>query len=53
MSKIQFIHSPFPDNHDGFDYAPKSFMDIQHDEQAQEQSVKENKLLSMLTSIFK
>ena len=57
MSFINFIKTPFPDNHDGFDYSPKSFMDVQH-EMEHKMSEKElqksqSKLLSMLTSIFK
>lgn len=57
MSKIQFLNDPFPDNHDGFDYSPKSFSDVQreHDEalSAAQSSKQQNKLLSMLASIFK
>lgn len=57
MSKLQFIDSPFPDNHDGFDYAPKSFTEVQKEmesEFAQLERVKsENKMMSLLTSIMK
>lgn len=57
MSMIQFIRSPFPDNHDGFDYTPKSFMDVQHEMeqavQSSENSKQQNKIMSMLMSIFK
>lgn len=57
MSLIQFINTPFPDNHDGFDYSPKSFSDVQreHDKLvADSRSNKQQmKLLSMFASIFK
>lgn len=57
MSKLQFIDTPFPDNHDGFDYAPKSFTEVQKEiesEFAQRDRAKsENKMMSMLTSIMK
>ena len=57
MSFIQFINTPFPDNHNGFDYSPKSFSDVQREQDklvADAQSAKQqNKLLSMLASIFK
>ena len=57
MSQIHFINDPFPDNHNGFDYTPKSFTDVQREySQAVESKNNEqsqNKLLSMLTSIFK
>ena len=57
MSKIQFINTPFPDNHDGFDYAPKSFTDVQRDEEAEaiarQSKEQESKLMSMIASIFK
>lgn len=57
MSKIQFIATPFPDNHDGFDYSPASFTDVQReldsDVAERESQQQEKKLLSMLTSVFK
>ena len=57
MSSIQFIKSPFPDNHNGFDYTPKSFTDVQREldsEVLQNQNAEQqNKLMSMLSSIFK
>lgn len=57
MSLIHFIKSPFPDNHDGFDYTPKSFTDVQREQLAEieqkEASNRSNKLLSMIASIFK
>ena len=57
MSMIQFIKDPFPDNHDGFDYAPASLRDIQDEEEAQalaRQSLEHQKKMSnMLASILK
>lgn len=57
MSKLQFIDTPFPDNHDGFDYAPKSFTEVQKDMESafaqRERAKSENKMMSMLTSIMK
>lgn len=57
MSKLHFLRDPFPDNHDGFDYAPKSISDVireENDEALSKQNAKaQNKMLSMLTSIFK
>ena len=57
MSMISFIRDPFPDNHNGFDYSPKSFTDVQreHDEavSAAESAKAENKLMSLIASIFK
>ena len=57
MSMLNFIKSPFPDNHNGFDYSPKSFTDVQreHDEvvAAAQSSMQQNKLLSLFASIFK
>ena len=57
MSMLHFIRSPFPDNHDGFDYAPKSFTDQQReldDALRQKQNAEsQNKLMSMFASIFK
>lgn len=57
MSMLQFIHTPFPDNHNGFDYSPKSFMDVQHEVESAVQQKRnaeqENKMKSMLASIMK
>lgn len=57
MSALQFIKDPFPDNHDGFDYSPKSFTDSQRevsDSFASKENAKaQNKLMSMLASVFK
>ena len=57
MSMIQFIKTPFPYNHDGFDYSPTSFMDVQHEEEAEmmdkKNQAQQNKLMSMFASIFK
>ena len=57
MSKLHFINDPFPDNHNGFDYTPKSFMDVQHEVDAEgkavEDSAAQNKMMSMIASIFK
>lgn len=57
MSQINFIDTPFPDNHDGFDYSPKSYTDVQREELQKVQdantSAQEKKTLSMLASIFK
>ena len=57
MSMIHFIKDPFPDNHNGFDYAPKSFTDVQREmdeETSRSETVKsEKKIMSMLASIFK
>lgn len=57
MSKLQFIDTPFPDNHDGFDYAPKSFTEVQKEVESafaqRERAKSENKMMSMLTSIMK
>lgn len=57
MSQINFIDTPFPDNHNGFDYSPKSFTDVQREElqkvQHANNSAQEKKTLSMLASIFK
>lgn len=57
MSQINFIDTPFPDNHNGFDYSPKSFTDVQREElqkvQDANNSAQEKKTLSMLASIFK
>lgn len=57
MSMIGFLHDPFPDNHDGFDYSPKSFQDIQSEHSAEVSSAQnaknESKMLSLISSIFK
>ena len=57
MSQIHFIKSPFPDNHNGFDYAPKSFTDFQREEMAKVQEAEnqksQKKLMSMFASLFK
>lgn len=57
MSMISFIHDPFPNNHDGFDYSPKSFQDIQSEHAAEVSSAQnaktESKMLSLISSIFK
>ena len=57
MSMLQFIDTPFPDNHNGFDYSPKSFMDVQHEAesavQQKQYAEQENKMKSMLASIMK
>lgn len=57
MSTLQFIKDPFPDNHDGFDYSPKSFIDSQReitDSVASKENAKaQNKMMSMLASVFK
>ena len=53
MSKIQFIKSPFPDNHNGFDYAPASFMDVQREDESKKVASSESQILSMLLSILK
>ena len=52
MSMRSFIHDPFPDNHDGFDYAPKSMQDLNNEQADKEQSAKDKKLLQMLASIM-
>lgn len=53
----KFIKTPFPDNHDGFDYAPYSEADNLADAQKlvheAESSKKQNKMMSMLASVFK
>lgn len=57
MSMIHFLDNPFPDNHDGFDYAPKSFSDVQkeHDAEVQQKqnAASQKKMLNMFASIFK
>lgn len=57
MSQINFIRDPFPDNNDGFDYAPKSFTEVQREHDTEVQQVndrkQQTKLLSMIASIFK
>lgn len=57
MSMIHFLDNPFPDNHNGFDYAPKSFSDVQkeHDSEVQQKqnADSQKKMLNMFASIFK
>lgn len=57
MSMIHFLDNPFPDNHDGFDYAPKSFSDVQKEYDAEVQqkqnAASQKKMLNMFASIFK
>lgn len=57
MSTLQFIKDPFPDNHDGFDYAPKSFTeqerDINDSVASKENAKAQNKMMSLLASVFK
>lgn len=57
MSMLNFIHDPFPDNHDGFDYSPVSVKDIQSELAAEvssaQQAKNESKMLSLIASIFK
>lgn len=57
MSMINFLKTPFPDNHDGFDYNPKTFTDVQREIDEETQMKKnlqsQNKLMSMFASIFK
>jgi hypothetical protein len=57
MSAIHFMDNPFPDNHNGFDYAPKSESDeIEEEKQRFEDSQNrkaQNQMVSMLASIFK
>lgn len=57
MSALQFFKDPFPDNYDGFDYSPKSFTDSQReisDSVASKENAKsQNKMMSMLASVFK
>lgn len=57
MSKLQFIDTPFPDNHDGFDYSPKSFTEVQKEMESEfarrERAKSDNKMMSMLASILK
>lgn len=49
--------NPFPDNHNGFDYAPQSESDIhaeyQNEVSQANQSRQQDKLMGMLASIFK
>lgn len=56
MSMIQFIKDPFPDNHDGFDYAPKSFMESKAELEASsalaDQAKAESKMMSLLLNVF-
>lgn len=57
MSALRFINNPFPDNHDGFDYSPKSESDIVAEERQSLQDSQNRKaeknMVSMLSSIFK
>lgn len=57
MSARHYMNNPFPDNHNGFDYSPKSESDEVAEERQQMQEsqnrASEKKLLNMLTSIFK
>lgn len=57
MSKLHFLHDPFPDNHDGFDYAPKSISDVinedRNESEVRSNERAQNKMLSMFASIFK
>lgn len=57
MSTLQFIRDPFPDNHDGFDYAPKSFTESQREitdfVASRDNAKSQNKLMSLLASVFK
>lgn len=56
MSMLQFINSPFPDNHNGFDYAPKSFMEQKAELEAStaqaDQAKAESKMMDFLLNIF-
>ena len=57
MSMLHFIDNPFPDNHDGFDYSPKSFMDVQNEHEAEviqkRNADAQKKMMNMFASIFK
>lgn len=57
MSKIRFLNTPFPDNHNGFDYSPASYMDVKAEEsasvRAKHDQKQANKLMSLFASIFK
>lgn len=56
MSKLQFIDNPFPDNHNGFDYAPSSFMDEQdkaeNEATARASVVQQRKMMSFLANVL-
>lgn len=56
MSMLQFINSPFPDNHDGFDYSPKSFTDVQNEMKAQvadaQNAEAQKKMMTMLANVM-
>lgn len=49
---LRFIKSPFPDNHDGFDYSPLSESDTIREQDIESSRSKDSKLLSVLASIF-
>lgn len=57
MSMIHFMSDPFPDNHNGFDYAPQSESDLHREfEEMSNQannSKAQNKLMSMFASLLK
>lgn len=57
MSMIDFVKTPFPDNHNGFDYSPATYTDaireVQNDAITAEQKKNEQKFLQMFASIFK
>lgn len=57
MSMLNFIRDPFPDNNNGFDYAPKSYTEVEReyeeDVKQAHDSRQQNKLMSMIASIFK
>lgn len=54
---LQFINNPFPDNHNGFDYAPKSFMEQQAELEASsakaDQAKAQKNMSNMLASLLK
>lgn len=51
------MNDPFPNNHDGFDYSPKSESDEMSEERQRAQDsqnrAQEKQMMSMLSSIFK
>lgn len=57
MSMLQFINNPFPDNHNGFDYAPKSFMEQKAELEASsakaDQAKAQKNMSNMLASLLK
>lgn len=57
MSMLQFINTPFPDNHNGFDYAPKSFMEQQAELEASsakaDRAKAQKNMSNMLASLLK